>query len=126
VNARGLVLFPGAGSSALHAALIAIEQAVAPLPVARIDFPYRKAGKKFPDKAPVLVQCVKDEVRLPNKLAAIHRPWSLVAVLWAVECAPWQMPMSKTRSLLPAWCALDIHFIHRRNPNSCALHICQT
>ena len=63
MNARGLVLFPGAGSSALHAALIAIEQAVAPLPVARIDFPYRKSGKKFPDKAPVLVQYVKDEVR---------------------------------------------------------------
>ena len=63
MNARGLVLFPGAGRSASHAALIAIEQAVAPLPVVRIDFPYRKAGKKFPDKAPVLVQCVKDEVR---------------------------------------------------------------
>ena len=63
MSARGLVLFPGAGSSASHAALIAIEQAVAPIPVARIDFPYRKAVKKFPDKAPVLVQCVKDEVR---------------------------------------------------------------
>lgn len=37
--------------------------ALAPLPVARIDFPYRKAGKSFPDKAPVLVQCVKEEVR---------------------------------------------------------------
>lgn len=63
MNVRGLVLFPGAGSSASHGALITIEQAVAPLPVARIDFPYRKVGKKFPDKAPVLVQCVKDEVR---------------------------------------------------------------
>lgn len=40
-----------------------MESALAPLPVARIDFPYRKAGKSFPDKAPVLVQCVKDEVR---------------------------------------------------------------
>jgi predicted alpha/beta-hydrolase family hydrolase len=40
-----------------------MENALAPLPVARIDFPYRKAGKSFPDKAPVLVQCVKDEVR---------------------------------------------------------------
>jgi predicted alpha/beta-hydrolase family hydrolase len=40
-----------------------MEQALAPLPVARVDFPYRKAGKSFPDKAPVLVQCVKDEVR---------------------------------------------------------------
>ena len=37
--------------------------ALSPLPVARVDFRYRKAGKSFPDKAPVLVQCVKDEVR---------------------------------------------------------------
>lgn len=40
-----------------------MENALAPLTVARIDFPYRKAGKSFPDKAPVLVQCVKEEVR---------------------------------------------------------------
>lgn len=64
MKVKGLVLFPGAGSSASHAALIAIEQCVQPIPVARIDFPYRKAGKKFPDKSPVLVQSVKDEVRL--------------------------------------------------------------
>ena len=40
-----------------------MDDAFQPLPVARLDFPYRKAGKSFPDKAPVLVQCVKDEVR---------------------------------------------------------------
>ena len=60
---RGVVLFPGAGSSREHVALLAIENQLNPLPVLRVDFPYRKAGKKFPDKAPVLVQCVKDEVR---------------------------------------------------------------
>ena len=60
---RGVVLFPGAGSGRDHVALVAIENELSPLPVLRVDFPYRKAGKKFPDKAPVLVQCVKDEVR---------------------------------------------------------------
>ena len=60
---RGVVLFPGAGSGRDHAALVAIENELSPLPVLRVDFPYRKAGTKFPDKAPVLVQCVKDEVR---------------------------------------------------------------
>ena len=60
---RGVVLFPGAGSSRDHGALVAIENELSPLPVLRVDFPYRKAGKKFPDKAPVLVQSVKDEVR---------------------------------------------------------------
>lgn len=59
----GVVLFPGSGSSSSHSSLIALEDALSPLPVARVDFPYRKVGKSFPDKAPVLVQCVKDEVR---------------------------------------------------------------
>ena len=60
---RGVVLFPGAGSNKDHAALIEIDRTLSPLPVLRVDFPYRKAGKKFPDKAPILVQCVRDEVR---------------------------------------------------------------
>ena len=60
---RGVVLFPGAGSSASHASLVSLEEALSPLPVLRVDFPYRKAGKSFPDKTPVLVECVKNEVR---------------------------------------------------------------
>jgi len=63
MNARGLVLFPGAGSDAQHSAFFAIEQAVAPLPTLRVDFGYRLAGKKFPDTAPVLIECVKSAVR---------------------------------------------------------------
>lgn len=63
MNVAGVVLFPGSGSSASHSSLVAMEQALAPLPVARVDFPYRRAGKPFPDRAPVLVQCVRDEVR---------------------------------------------------------------
>ena len=59
----GVVLFPGSGSSSTHSSLLAMEHALSPLPVSRVDFPYRKAGKSFPDMAPVLVQCVKDEVR---------------------------------------------------------------
>lgn len=60
---RGLVLFPGAGSSREQATLVAIERAVLPVPTFRRDFPYRLAGRKIPDRAPVLVQCVIDEVR---------------------------------------------------------------
>ena len=59
----GVVLFPGAGSSASHASLVSLEEALSPLPVARIDFPYRRAGKSFPDKTPVLLECVRNEVR---------------------------------------------------------------
>lgn len=56
-----VLLTPGAGSSASHASLVALEAALAPLPVARVDFPYRRAGRKAPDRAPTLVACVRDE-----------------------------------------------------------------
>jgi predicted alpha/beta-hydrolase family hydrolase len=56
-----LLLFPGAGSNREHSSLIAIEQAVAPGACVRADFPYRTAGKKVPDRAPVLIQAVVDE-----------------------------------------------------------------
>jgi predicted alpha/beta-hydrolase family hydrolase len=50
-----LLLFPGAGSDRTHHTLVVIEAAVAPLPVTRADFPYRKAGRRAPDRAPVLL-----------------------------------------------------------------------
>jgi uncharacterized protein len=56
-----LLLFPGAGSSADHPSLVAIEHAVAPRTCVRADFPYRKAGRRAPDRAPVLLQAVEDE-----------------------------------------------------------------
>jgi len=56
-----LLLTPGAGSDRDQPSLIAIEAAVAPMPVARVDFPYRRAGRKAPDRAPRLVACVVEE-----------------------------------------------------------------
>ncbi|MGQ0617559.1 MAG: alpha/beta hydrolase family protein [Acidimicrobiia bacterium] len=55
------MLTPGAGSDRDHPALRAIEDAVAPLPVERIDFPYRREGRKAPDRAPKLIACVREE-----------------------------------------------------------------
>jgi predicted alpha/beta-hydrolase family hydrolase len=57
-----VLLTPGAGSGREHHTLVAIESALAPLPVARVDFPYRRAGRRAPDRQPVLLQCVRDEV----------------------------------------------------------------
>jgi predicted alpha/beta-hydrolase family hydrolase len=54
-----LLLAPGAGSSAQSSSLLAIEAAVAPLPVERMDFPYRLAGRKAPDRPPVLLDAVR-------------------------------------------------------------------
>ncbi|MBA2281320.1 MAG: dienelactone hydrolase family protein [Acidimicrobiia bacterium] len=56
-----LLLAPGAGSSRDHPTLTGVERAVAPLPVGRMDFPYRKAGRRAPDRAPVLLEAVREE-----------------------------------------------------------------
>jgi hypothetical protein len=61
VKPGALLLTPGAGSDRNHRTLVALEQAVAPLPVARIDFPYRREGRRAPDRAPKLVACVVEE-----------------------------------------------------------------
>lgn len=63
MGAKGLVLFPGAGSDREHSSLRAIETRLAPLPVARVDFPYRRVGRRIPDRSPVLVDCVIAEVK---------------------------------------------------------------
>jgi hypothetical protein len=62
----GVVLFPGAGTDANHQSLVAIEMAIksvnAKMKIARCDFEYRKAGKSFPDKTPMLIETVRNAV----------------------------------------------------------------
>ena len=68
-SAAGLLLTPGAGADRDHHTLVAVEKAVeeavadrvAPLPVRRVDFPYRIAGKRMPDRAPVAVAHLVEE-----------------------------------------------------------------
>ena len=55
-----LLLFPGAGSASTHSSLLAIEAAIAPMRCVREDFAYRKAGRKAPDRPPVLLQTVRE------------------------------------------------------------------
>lgn len=57
----GLLLAPGAGADRNAPALLAVEAALDPVPVVRMDFPYRKAGRRAPDRAPVLVRAVVEE-----------------------------------------------------------------
>ncbi len=54
-----LLLAPGAGADRTHHTLVAVTDAAAPLPSARIDFPYRKAGRRAPDRAPVAVAALR-------------------------------------------------------------------
>ncbi|HEX8769706.1 MAG TPA: alpha/beta family hydrolase [Acidimicrobiales bacterium] len=55
-----LLLAPGAGADRDSPALVAIENAVRPLAVARMDFPYRRAGRKSPDRPAVLLAAVQE------------------------------------------------------------------
>ena len=65
--AGAALLFPGAGSSADHPSLVGIEEALAPMPVHRRDFAYRREGRRAPDRAPKLLACVVEEA---GRLAA--------------------------------------------------------
>jgi predicted alpha/beta-hydrolase family hydrolase len=77
IRPGALLLAPGAGSSSTHPTSVAIAELVAPLPVARMDFPYRKAGRRAPDRAPVLVAAVREEAAALVASAGI-RPGRLV------------------------------------------------
>lgn len=59
----GLLLAPGAGAGRDQAQLVAVEEAAAAggVEVVRMDFPYRRAGRRAPDRAPVLVAAVVEE-----------------------------------------------------------------
>jgi len=56
-----LLLFPGAGGDRDHHTLVALEEALGPIRVARRDFPYRRKRKGPPDRAPKLIEAVVDE-----------------------------------------------------------------
>lgn len=56
----GVLLTPGAGASADHSSLLAVEASLSEIgvPVRRMDFPYRLAGRRAPDRPAVLVAAV--------------------------------------------------------------------
>lgn len=57
-----VLLWPGAGTSADHPSLVALEEGIPELPVQRVDFPYRRQGRRAPDRAPKLVASIREEV----------------------------------------------------------------
>ena len=56
----GLVLTHGAGGGADQHTLVALEECL-DLPVRRVEFPYRREGRRFPDRAPKLIGKVRAE-----------------------------------------------------------------
>lgn len=59
---EGLLLAPGAGADSTHHTLAAVAEAVAPTPVRCMDFPYRLAGRRAPDRAPVLLEALRAQL----------------------------------------------------------------
>jgi len=61
--AIGVLLAPGAGADRNQAALVAIDEALTATGavVERMDFPYRRAGRRAPDREPVLLDAVRTE-----------------------------------------------------------------
>jgi predicted alpha/beta-hydrolase family hydrolase len=57
-----VLLYPGAGSDSSNPSLRTIEAAIAPHRCVRADFPYRKQGRKAPDKAPVLMAAIREQL----------------------------------------------------------------
>ncbi len=59
---KALLLTPGAGADRNQASLVAIDEALSSkkFVVERMDFPYRLAGRRAPDRPPVLLQAVRD------------------------------------------------------------------
>ena len=59
-----LLLYPGAGSDSNHSSLLAVEEGLrSSTHVERRDFPYRKEGRKAPDRAPKLMASVRDDLK---------------------------------------------------------------
>jgi predicted alpha/beta-hydrolase family hydrolase len=63
VAPSALLLTHGAGGDSSHRLLVAMEDRLA-LPVRRMDFPYRKEGRRAPDRAPKLIDAVRAEVEV--------------------------------------------------------------
>lgn len=74
---RLVLLTPGAGSSSTHSSLLAIDSALVAagtstgvdMIVHRMDFPYRLAGRRTPDRAPVCIAAIVDTI---GELMMIH------------------------------------------------------
>jgi predicted alpha/beta-hydrolase family hydrolase len=63
--AQGLLLFPGAGASRDASALVALDHALSDeITVVRADFPYRREGRKAPDRPAKAIACIREEAAL--------------------------------------------------------------
>jgi uncharacterized protein len=68
VSVAGVLLTHGAGGGADHATLVALEAGL-DRPARRMEFPYRRAGRRAPDRMPTLIASIREEAeRLAGEL----------------------------------------------------------
>ena len=72
-----VVLAPGAGSSRHHASLSGIQTGLADAgwTTVTFDFPYREAGRRVPDRQPVLERCWRAVLDAVHADARLAPPW---------------------------------------------------
>jgi predicted alpha/beta-hydrolase family hydrolase len=89
-----VLLAPGAGADRNQSALMAVDAALTAegFTVARMDFPYRKARRRAPDRPPVLIRAVLEEAQ---------------ALATAAACAPEAIAMGG-RSMGGRVCSLAV------------------
>ena len=66
------MLWPGAGTGADHESLVAIDKGIPEVPVLRVDFPYRREGRKAPDRAPKLIAAINEEVEAAARRLSVE------------------------------------------------------
>ncbi|QTX05615.1 alpha/beta family hydrolase [Agromyces archimandritae] len=73
-----LVLAPGAGAGRDHPFMLGLSEALAGLGIAtlRFDFPYREAGRRFPDRAPAAIATWRAAVDAAGELAGGSPIWA--------------------------------------------------
>ncbi len=67
---QALLLTHGAGGDSSHRTLVALSEQL-DLPVWRMDFPYRKQGRRLPDRAPKLIEALLAEVELASEALGV-------------------------------------------------------
>jgi uncharacterized protein len=68
VAAPTVLLYPGAGSGRDHSSLLAVEERLGrSARVERRDFPYRREGRRAPDRAPKLMASIRDDLAVLSR-----------------------------------------------------------
>tara|TARA_B100000686_G_C16736841_1_gene944158 strand:- start:233 stop:799 length:567 start_codon:yes stop_codon:yes gene_type:complete len=60
----GFLFAHGAGSDRNHSTLVSLDRRLQPLPVERVDFPYRSEGRRIPDRPERLVAFLEERAAL--------------------------------------------------------------